>query len=65
VGLTDPGQMSAPRETYLSTRRSALHASVASFLCNMLKGVLAVILALIDFAKVVVSGPADLTLWLV
>jgi len=31
VGLADPGQTSSPRETYVSTSRSALHASVASF----------------------------------
>jgi len=33
VGLADPGQMSSSHETYVSTRRSALHTSVASFFC--------------------------------
>jgi len=31
VGLENPGQMRSPRETNVSTRRSAFHASVASF----------------------------------
>jgi len=35
------------------------------FLCDMLKGALAVILALFDFAKGVNSGSTDPTKWLV
>ena len=33
VGKRYPGQMRSSRKTHVSTRRSALHASVASFFC--------------------------------
>ena len=33
MGLSNPSQMRWPRYTYVSTRRSAFHASVASYFC--------------------------------
>jgi len=38
MGVADPGQISSPRETHVSTRRSALHAPVASFFVWHVKG---------------------------
>jgi len=51
VGLADQGQISSSRETYASMRRRAFNSSVASFLCDMLKGPRAVVHDFIRFCK--------------